>query len=154
MKVQLIAAFVIVAGLVVGCTAPAEPTASADAPKPVANSTSTASGTPVSTTKSYALIHFATWCGKCKELDPKVKKVMAEAEAAGVKFVMLDFSDKAKSADQQKIADEAGLGQFAQIGSTGFINVISGDKSKKITTITSSMSEEEIKKALLDSTKA
>lgn len=50
--------------------------------------------TPVVAAKTKAVLVYADWCGSCKVLDPKVKRVKAMGAIPGVEFVVLDYTDK------------------------------------------------------------
>ncbi|MGB0908264.1 MAG: thioredoxin domain-containing protein [Maricaulaceae bacterium] len=45
-------------------------------------------------TRTKAVLVYADWCGSCKVLDPKVKKVKAAGAVSGIEYVTLDYTDK------------------------------------------------------------
>lgn len=45
-------------------------------------------------TKTKAVLIYADWCGSCKVLDPKIKKVQSMGDIPGLEFVTLDYTAK------------------------------------------------------------
>ena len=87
---------------------------------------------PAEDTQVLAVLSYASWCGSCKVLDPKIETVRAANDFEGVEFFALDYSAR----------DEAAY--FADAETLG-IDRSSGDV---LSTVTKSMSEAEIVAAI------
>jgi len=105
-------------------------------------------------TKTKAVLVYADWCGSCKVLDPKVKKVQAMGKMPGLEFVTLDYTDK--DADAFYIAaNEAGVAEAVKtyLGDTiktGQLLLIDLDDQKVVGKVTKTLDPSEIVTTLED----
>lgn len=100
----------------------------------------------------------ADWCAKCKALAPKLDAVKAANAFPGAEFVVLDYTDKNKSAFFAA-ADAAGVGEpvrekFKHGVKTGQLLLVDLDDQKIIGIVGAKMTENEIKSAIETATAA
>lgn len=90
---KLITKFAVCAATLVlmACSAAEAPKIEAPAVKEMATK---ATDIKTMATKTKAVLIYADWCGSCKVLDPKIKKVQAMGDMPGLEFVTLDYTDK------------------------------------------------------------
>jgi thiol-disulfide isomerase/thioredoxin len=107
---------------------------------------------PAEDTQILAVLSYASWCGSCKVLDPKVETVRAANDFEGVEFFALDYSAKDEAA---YFADAETLGiaetmreVFPERIKTGQLYLIDRSSRDVISTVTKSMSEAEIVAAI------
>lgn len=109
-------------------------------------------------TKTKAVLIYADWCGSCKVLDPKVKKVQSMGTLPGVEFVTLDYT--AKDADEfYAQADAAGVGSAVKTYldgtiKTGQLLLVDLDDQKVVGKVTKTLEPAEILTAVKDAVKA
>jgi thiol-disulfide isomerase/thioredoxin len=130
----------------------------ADAPKvdapAVKEMASKAADVKKMATKTKAVLIYADWCGSCKVLDPKIKKVQAMGEMPGLEFVTLDYTDK--NADNfYAQAQAAGVGEavktyLAGTVKTGQLLLVDIDDQKVVGKVTKTLDAPQIIAALKD----
>ncbi|MDX1291362.1 MAG: thioredoxin domain-containing protein [Hyphomonas sp.] len=109
---------------------------------------------PAEDTQVLAVLSYASWCGSCKVLDPKVEAVRSAHAFDGVEFFALDYSAKDEAA---YFADAQTLGiadtmrtVFPDGIGTGRLYLIDRATGSVIDTVSKSMSEAEIATAIND----
>jgi len=114
--------------------------------------------TKVMSTKTKAVLVYADWCGSCKVLDPKVKKVQSMGAISGIEFVTLDYTDK--DADgfyaqaQAAGVEEAVKSYLDGTIKTGQLLLVDLDDKKVIGKVTKTLEPAEILTSLKDAVKA
>lgn len=107
---------------------------------------------PAEDTEVLAVLSYASWCGSCKVLDPKVTAARAANDFDGVEFFALDYS--ARDADTYfAAADTLGIGEtmrrtFPSRISTGRLYLINKATGEVVSEVTKSMDEAEITDAI------
>lgn len=107
---------------------------------------------PAEDTAVLAVLSYASWCGSCKVLDPKVKAVQTNADLSGVEFFAIDYSGKDVDAfyadaktlgieDTLKVEFEAGI-------KTGKMYLISTETGTIISRVDKTMDEAAITAAI------
>ncbi|NQY14971.1 MAG: hypothetical protein HRT81_14085 [Henriciella sp.] len=109
---------------------------------------------PAENTRVLAVLSYASWCGSCKALDPKVKAVQAANAFEGVEFATIDFSSRDADAFYSD-AETLGIGetmrsQFGDKIKTGRLYLINLDTREVISTVDKSMDETAIAAAISD----
>ncbi|MEL6829045.1 MAG: thioredoxin family protein [Pseudomonadota bacterium] len=103
---------------------------------------------PAADTRIVAVLSYASWCGSCKALDPKVAAVQSANTFDGVAFARLDFSDRdtnAFFADAETLGVAATMrAEFSDKVKTGRMYLIDLSSGEIISTVDKSMSEAEI----------
>ena len=90
----------------------------------------------------------ADWCGSCKVLDPRVADMGRTLDAENVLVVKLDYTDKASTAQANKMAAALGITDaVAANNGTGKLLVIRADRSLAAV-LTRSNSDEDILNAV------
>lgn len=107
---------------------------------------------PAEDTTLIAVLSYASWCGSCKVLDPKVEAVRAANTLEGVEFFALDYSAKNDAAFFAD-ADALGIGEairtkFAAGVKTGRLYLVDHTTGEIVSEISKDMSETEIKDAI------
>jgi len=109
---------------------------------------------PMEETSVIAVISYASWCGSCKVLDPKVSSVKSANAFEGVEFFALDYS--ARDADAF-FADAETLGvkdtleaRFEDKIKTGMMFLIDTSTGEIVAEITKDMDEAAIASAITD----
>ena len=111
---------------------------------------------PAENTRVLAVLSYASWCGSCKALDPKVKAVQAANAFEGVEFATIDYSsrdaDAFFTATQRHIGHwrDAMRSQFGDKIKTGRLYLINLDTGEVISTVDKSMDETAIATAISD----
>lgn len=107
---------------------------------------------PAEDTKLVAVLSYASWCGSCKALDPRVAAVQSANTFDGVAFAKLDYTDRDADAFY---ADAETLGiaetmrtEFNGKIKTGRMYLIDLSSGAVISTIDKSMKEAEIAAAI------
>lgn len=91
----------------------------------------------------------ADWCGSCKVLDPRVSDLQQTLNAENVLVVKLDYTDKATTAQANRLAAALGITDaVAANNGTGTLLVIRGDDRSLATVLTRSNSDEDIVNAV------
>ena len=109
-------------------------------------------------TKTKAVLIYADWCGSCKVLDPKLKKVQSMGPMPGIEFVTLDYT--AKNADDfYAQAEAAGVGKSVKnylngTIKTGQLLLVDIDDEKVVGKVTKTLEPNEIVTALKDALQA
>ena len=110
--------------------------------------------TPAEDTKVLAVLSYASWCGSCKALDPKVKAVQAANRFEGVEFATIDFTSRDVDAfysDAETLGiGETMRGQFGDKIKTGRLYLINLEAGEIISTVDKSMDEAAITAAITD----
>ncbi len=107
---------------------------------------------PAEETRVVAVLSYASWCGSCKVLDPKINAIRAENTFNGVEFFALDYS--AKDTDSFfASADTLGIGEtmrseFADGVKTGVLYLVDVDSGAIVDRVYKSMDEATIKAAI------
>lgn len=110
------------------------------------------------TTKTKAVLIYADWCGSCKVLDPKIKKVKAMGPMPGLEYVTLDYT--AKDADDfyaQAAAagvDDAVKAYLDGTIKTGQLLLVDLDDQKVVGKVTKTLEPAGIVTALRDAIRA
>jgi len=109
---------------------------------------------PAENTRVLAVLSYASWCGSCKALDPKVKAVQAANAFEGVEFATIDYSSRDADAFYSD-AETLGIGdtmrsQFGDKIKTGRLYLINLDSGEVISTVDKSMDETAIAAAISD----
>ena len=107
---------------------------------------------PAEDTKVLAVLSYASWCGSCKALDPKVKAVQAAHSFEGVEFATIDYTSRDADAfysDAETLGiGEAMRGEFGDKIKTGRMYLINLDSGEIISTVDKSMDEAAITAAI------
>jgi len=108
-------------------------------------------------TKTKAVLIYADWCGSCKVLDPKIKKIQAMGPVPGLDFVTLDYTAKDADAFYAR-AEAAGIGTAIRAHMNGTIKtgqlvLIDLDDEKVVGKVTKTMNPADIVTALKDAVK-
>lgn len=114
----------------------------------------TAAASQNSQIKVAAILSYADWCASCKILDPKLDAVKASGPIDGLDYIVLDYTALDDSA-YFDAADAAGVGpamraRFSEKVKTGLLLVVDMSSGEIINEITKTMSETEIRTALVD----
>lgn len=129
----------------------------AEAPKVDASKVETVAAKAMET-KTKAVLVYADWCGSCKVLDPKIKKVQAMGPMAGLEFVTLDYT--AKDADDfYAQAEAAGVGAAVKTYldgtiKTGQLLLVDLDDQKVVGKVTKTLEPAAIVTALTEAINA
>ncbi len=105
-----------------------------------------------------AVLIYADWCGSCKILDPKVKKVQSMGTLPGVEFVTLDYTAKDAEAFYAQ-AEAAGVGDAVKTYldgtvKTGQLLLIDVDDQKVLSKITKTSEPAQILTAIKEAVAA
>lgn len=109
-------------------------------------------------TKTKAVLVYADWCGSCKVLDPKIKRVQTMGPVPGLEYVTLDYTAKdAKAFFAQ--AEAAGVGKAVRdyLGGTvktGQLLLVDVNDKKVIGKVTKDLDSGEILTAVKAAVKA
>jgi len=129
----------------------------AETPKTMTEKVETKSAKAMDT-KTKAVLIYADWCGSCKVLDPKIKKVQSMGAIPGVEFVTLDYTEKNADAfyAQAKAAGvEAAVKAYLDgTIKTGQLLLVDLDDQNVIGKVTKTSQPAEILTALRDAIKA
>ncbi len=100
--------------------------------------------------KIYAVSFYADWCGTCRVLGPKLKTVMGQTMGMPVKFVMLDQSTAATTANSVKKLSAMNFGQEwkKHLGKTGFTGLYNAKTGKEVGLLTVKQTPEKMVKTL------
>lgn len=117
-----------------------------------------ASNATIMETKTKAVLVYADWCGSCKVLDPKIKKVQAMGNISGLEFVTLDYTAKDAAAFYAQ-ADAAGVGAAVKTYldgtiKTGQLLLVDVDDQKVVGKVTKTSEPAEILTSLKEAIKA
>jgi thiol-disulfide isomerase/thioredoxin len=85
----------------------------------------------------------ADWCPYCKELEPKMSKLV-EQYGDKLKFVTLDITNKAATEKSAVLAKEAGLSEFFEMNKTKASTMVIFKDKTKIFTLYHSSDEKEV----------
>lgn len=117
-----------------------------------------AAATPVLNANTKAVLIYADWCGSCKTLDPKIKKIQSMGTIPGVEFVTLDYTAKDADAFYAQ-AEAAGVGAAVKTYldgtvKTGQLLLIDVDDQKVLSKITKTFEPQEILTAIKEAVAA
>ncbi len=109
---------------------------------------------PSEDTRVMAVMSYASWCGSCKALDPKVEAVQTANTFDGVEFAKLDYTDRNADAFFAN-ADTLGVGpamraQFSDKIKTGRMYLVDLESGEILSTVDKSMDEAAIAQAITD----
>ncbi|MCF6328194.1 MAG: thioredoxin domain-containing protein [Henriciella sp.] len=109
---------------------------------------------PKADTHVVAVLSYATWCGSCKVLDPKINTVRAANTFEGVEFFALDYTKK-NAATYFTAAETLGIAEtmrtkFADKISTGRLYLIDLGSGDLLAEISMDMNEAAITAAIND----
>ena len=103
---------------------------------------------PTDDTRVLAVLSYASWCGSCKALDPKVQAVQAGNTFEGVEFATIDYTSRDADAfysDAETLGiSETMRAQFGDKIKTGRMYLINLDSGEVISTVDKSMDEAQI----------
>ncbi len=85
----------------------------------------------------------ADWCPYCKELEPKMSKLV-EQYGDKLKFVILDITNQAATEKSAVIAKEAGLAEFFEMNKTKASTMAIFKDKKKVYTLYHNSDEKEV----------
>ena len=99
--------------------------------------------------KLIALSFYADWCPGCRELKPKLDKVMSANHDAPCLFVKLDQTDK-ESQQAEFLLASLGMGELwkEHAGRTGYALVIEPKSKRVVATLQATQTEEAMNNAL------
>jgi len=107
---------------------------------------------PSEETRVVAVLSYASWCGSCKALDPKVQAVQANADLEGVEFFALDYSARdadAYYADAETLGVASALQTEFEAGiKTGKLYLVSTASGAIVGRVDKSMDEAAITAAI------
>tara|TARA_R110000796_G_scaffold63140_6_gene145553 strand:- start:1271 stop:1711 length:441 start_codon:yes stop_codon:yes gene_type:complete len=107
---------------------------------------------PAEDTQVLAVLSYASWCGSCKVLDPKIETVRAANDFEGVEFFALDYSARDETtyfADAETLGIAETMREiFPEKIKTGQLYLIDRSSGDVLSTVTKSMSEAEIVAAI------
>ena len=123
--------------LATGCGAPS--------PEPGSLAATQAITAPAETTRIVAVLPYATWCGSCKMLDPRIRRVRDANAFDTVEFFAIDYTQKDDAAFFAD-ADTLGVGDtfrvlFETKISTGKLYLIDLASGAVVAEITKDMDE-------------
>ena len=107
---------------------------------------------PAEDTQLLAVLSYASWCGACKALDPKVEAVRASQAFPGVEFFALDYSARDREAYFAD-AETLGIAQtmreiFPEKVKTGQLYLVDRSSGDIVGTVSQSMTEADITAAI------
>lgn len=108
--------------------------------------------TPAEDARVLAVMSYASWCGSCKALDPKIEAVQQANTFDGVAFAKIDYSSRDADAFYAD-AETLGIGEtmratFGDKIKTGRMYLINLETGAVISTVDKSMDETAIKAAI------
>lgn len=108
--------------------------------------------TPAGDARVLAVMSYASWCGSCKALDPKIEAVQQANTFDGVAFAKIDYSSRDADAFYAD-AETLGIGEtmratFGDKIKTGRMYLINLETGAVISTVDKSMDETAIKAAI------
>ena len=109
---------------------------------------------PAEDARVLAVLSYASWCGSCKALDPKVQAVQEANTFDGVTFAKIDYTSRSADAFYAD-AETLGIGEtmratFGDTIKTGKLYLINLDTGEVISTVDKSMDEAAITAAITD----
>lgn len=107
---------------------------------------------PAEDDRIVAALSYASWCGSCRALDPKITEARAGGDPEGVHFVVLDYTDRDVDAFFAG-AETAGVGpalrtHYADGVTTGRMVLVDLETGTVVGEINKNMSSAEIREAL------
>lgn len=84
----------------------------------------------ISNNQKVVVQYSATWCGNCRIMKPKFKKLASENES--VSFVIADAE---KFTESRKLADVSNLPTFATFVDGKFVNQVQTNKLESLATL-------------------
>lgn len=109
---------------------------------------------PAEDARVLAVLSYASWCGSCKALDPKVQAVQDANIFDGVAFARIDYTSRSADAFYAD-AETLGVGEtmrttFGDKIKTGKLYLINLETGEVISTVDKSMDEAAITAAITD----
>lgn len=88
----------------------------------------------------------AVWCGKCREMNPKLDEVRPQFAGEPVLFVKFDMTDEFAVEQSKMLAQRLDLTEIfnANEGKTGYMLLIDPVTKEVLATLTSDLSEEDL----------
>lgn len=96
------------------------------------------------------VLMYADWCGKCKQLDPKLSEVQPEFENQSVLFTRFDMTNDFTTGQSEKLAGMLGLGDLFQEheGSTGYMVLLDARTNEVLKILKHDQSKEQLKQQI------
>lgn len=93
---------------------------------------------------------YADWCGKCKQLDPKLSKVKPQFKDQPILFTRFDMTDGFTTSQSEKLAGLLGLNDLFKKhkGRTGYMVLLDAQTHEVLNTLKHNQSEEGLKKEI------
>jgi hypothetical protein len=90
----------------------------------------------------------AEWCGKCKVMNPKLQNVLPGFQDEPMLFVKFDFTDEYTRSQARKLATRLNLQEVFERHAprTGFLVLVDAATGVELATLTSDLSEDDIRK--------
>lgn len=100
--------------------------------------------------KILGVLMYADWCGKCKQLDPKLEEVKPEFEGQSILFTQFDMTNDFTIDQSEKLAGLLGLDHLFKEheGSTGYMVLLDGQTHEVLTTLKHDQSKEQLKQQI------
>lgn len=96
-------------------------------------------------TRLYAVMFHADYCGACKSISPKIMDLESQVKDQGVEFVKFDFTSAESKKESKALAHKLGLDDvLASNQGTGFCVLVNAESKKEITVLTNKQSSEEM----------
>lgn len=88
----------------------------------------------------------AVWCGKCREMNPKLDEVRPQFAGKPILFVKFDMTDEFAVEQSKMLAQRLDLTEIfnANEGKTGYMLLIDPVTKEVLATLTSDLSEEDL----------
>lgn len=93
---------------------------------------------------------YADWCGKCKQLDPKLSNVKPQFEGQPILFTQFDMTNDFTTNQSKKLAGLLGLSNLFQEheGSTGYMVLLDANTHEVLKILKHNQSEKELKQEI------
>lgn len=93
---------------------------------------------------------YADWCGKCKQMDPKLSEVKPQFKDQPILFTRFDMTNGFTTSQSEKLAGLLGLTDLFQEhkGRTGYMVLLDAQTHEVLKTLKHNQSEEELKKEI------
>jgi thiol-disulfide isomerase/thioredoxin len=100
--------------------------------------------------KILGVLMYADWCGKCKELDPKLSEVQPQFQGQPILFTRFDMTNDFTTTQSEKLAGLLGIGDLFQQhkGSTGYMVLLDTQTNEVLKTLKHNQSEQDLKQEI------